>query len=78
MAFYLYDSFIHPYQYEIESIEYPPRLFKIAHAIMYGSLEDTSLEWIDTLEQLKKLCALLDMSSEIAVDLEVLILGCIY
>jgi exosome complex exonuclease RRP6 len=64
-------SFPHPYQHEIQNIEYPSFLFETKPEIQPLPLGRTPLTYVDTLEKLELLAALLDQQTEIAVDLEV-------
>jgi hypothetical protein len=42
-------SFAHPYQFEIENIEYPSEMQHVAEPIRFENLEKTPLHWIDNL-----------------------------
>ena len=60
----------HPYEFEIQSISYPPHQLQIRPEILYKTLEETPFTWVETEEKLDELVALLDTQQEIAVDLE--------
>ncbi|KAI9197268.1 ribonuclease H-like domain-containing protein, partial [Polychytrium aggregatum] len=60
----------HPYQYEIENISYPERMFKQSPEILYSSLDETPLTYIDTKEQLMAALPIIESASELAIDLE--------
>ena len=63
-------SIAHPYQYEIQHIEYPPTLLEFREEILFKGLEQDSLIWIDTVSELQGLCRILNQCTEFAVDLE--------
>ncbi|KAJ3121613.1 Exosome component 10, partial [Nowakowskiella sp. JEL0407] len=60
----------HPYQYEIENIEYPKRMFQKLKEQLPRPLEHTRLSWVETEDQLQNMLEVLSQSEEIAVDLE--------
>ncbi|KAH6573254.1 hypothetical protein BASA50_009528 [Batrachochytrium salamandrivorans] len=60
----------HPYQVEIESIDYPLTLFNQKLEEIYRSLDTTPLTWVDTPDLLEMMCSILNVSTEFAVDLE--------
>ncbi|KAG9019905.1 exosome nuclease subunit [Tulasnella sp. 427] len=60
----------HPYRYEIENVEYPPRIFERANPQPVKSFEDTPFTWVETPSQLSTMLEKLKVTSEIAVDLE--------
>ncbi|KAJ3391974.1 Exosome component 10 [Lobulomyces angularis] len=63
-------SLPHPYEYEIQNIEYPSQLFTIKNEILYKTFEETPFKFIYKLEQLEEVIPVLMASTEIAVDLE--------
>ncbi|TPX70598.1 hypothetical protein SpCBS45565_g01630 [Spizellomyces sp. 'palustris'] len=63
-------SLPHPYEYEIQNIEYPAHMFEARPEELYAAMDQTPYTWIDTEEKLDELAALLDSVNEIAVDTE--------
>ena len=63
-------SFPHPYEAEIRGITYSPALFSRVREQLFRPLAQTPVTWVETVEQLRTLAALLDASTEFAVDLE--------
>lgn len=61
----------HPYEYEIDNLEYPTHVLSKREAIMYKSFADTPFTYVVTESQLKAMVEILNQSQEIAVDLEV-------
>jgi exosome complex exonuclease RRP6 len=61
----------HPYEFEINTIEYPAHILSQREEIMYKSDEDTPFTFVETEEQVRALVELLNQAQEIAVDLEV-------
>eukprot|EP01103_Thecamoeba_quadrilineata_P014932 TRINITY_DN4571_c0_g1_i1.p1 TRINITY_DN4571_c0_g1~~TRINITY_DN4571_c0_g1_i1.p1 ORF type:complete len:850 (-),score=160.48 TRINITY_DN4571_c0_g1_i1:118-2667(-) len=64
------DKFPHPYEYEIDNFVYPTRMLVPRTEILYKSLDETRLTWIDTPEDLHSLANILNKETEFAVDLE--------
>ncbi|KAJ1502715.1 exosome nuclease subunit, partial [Coelomomyces lativittatus] len=65
--------FPHPYQYEIENLNYPPFLFESVSESpleLPVGLDVSEMEWIDTVEGLEKLIEEIKNEPYIAVDLE--------
>ena len=60
----------HPYEREIRSIAYAPSLFARVKEQLFRPLAQTPVTWVETLEQLKTMIAVLEVSTEFAVDLE--------
>ncbi|KAI8819182.1 ribonuclease H-like domain-containing protein [Fimicolochytrium jonesii] len=60
----------HPYEYEIQNIEYPHHMFEVRPEQLYESMEETPYTYVDTDEKLDRLAALLDSVKEIAIDTE--------
>src|SRR5690606_27792587 len=60
----------HPYERELEALEFSPEQMGHVEERTYGQLEDTKRTWIGTLEGLKILIGKLSLEKEIAVDLE--------
>ncbi|KAG0328147.1 exosome nuclease subunit [Podila humilis] len=60
----------HPYEYEINHLEYPAHMFEMRPEQLYHPFDTTSAIWVDTEEALKDMCTTLEMQREIAVDLE--------
>lgn len=60
----------HPYQYEIQHIKYPSRMFQSEPAISPKSFEETPFSWISTPQELAIMLDKLRQAKEIAVDLE--------
>lgn len=64
-------SLPHPYEYEIQNIEYPAHMFEARPEQLYAPMEQTPFTWVDTEEKLRELARLLESATEIAVDTEV-------
>ncbi|KAJ3370422.1 Methylcrotonoyl-CoA carboxylase subunit alpha, mitochondrial [Kappamyces sp. JEL0680] len=60
----------HPYQYEIQNLEYPPGIYAAAPEIPFLPIENTPMIWVDTVDKLDHLCKVLKSCVEFAVDLE--------
>ncbi|KAJ3075148.1 Exosome component 10 [Rhizoclosmatium hyalinum] len=60
----------HPYEYEINNIEYPAKVLTFRPEIMYGSLEETPFHFVDTPKQFEEMLSILEGVDEIAIDLE--------
>ncbi|KAI7883627.1 hypothetical protein K492DRAFT_205290 [Lichtheimia hyalospora FSU 10163] len=63
-------SLPHPYEYEIEHLEYPEFMFEDKEPIMYEPFDTTSAIWVDNDEQLENMMKDLATAREIAIDLE--------
>ncbi|CDS03624.1 hypothetical protein LRAMOSA01026 [Lichtheimia ramosa] len=63
-------SLPHPYEYEIEHLEYPDFMFEDKEPIMYEPFDTTSAIWVDNDEQLEEMMKDLATAREIAIDLE--------
>lgn len=67
-------SLPHPYEYEINHLEYPEHLFESRPPIdplpFDGSKDDAGFQWIASVDDLDKMIAKLEVCNEIAVDLE--------
>ncbi|KAJ3061085.1 exosome nuclease subunit [Podochytrium sp. JEL0797] len=63
-------STAHPYEHEINSIEFPAKVLTYRPEIMYGSLEETPFTFVDTPELFDEMMPILMAVDEIAVDLE--------
>ncbi|KAI8979910.1 ribonuclease H-like domain-containing protein [Pilobolus umbonatus] len=63
-------SLPHPYQYEIEHLDYPSHMFEVKEPISYTPFDTTSYTWVDTEEALMKMMKSFDGVKELAVDLE--------
>ena len=63
-------SYPHPYDYEINKLQYNEKQLTSSKEIPPGTLEATPFTWVDTVPQLEKLALLLDKEEEIAIDLE--------
>jgi exosome complex exonuclease RRP6 len=61
----------HPYEFEINTIEYPAHVLSQREEILYKSDEETPFTFVETEEQVKAMVELLNQAQEIAVDLEV-------
>lgn len=66
-------SLPHPYEYEINHIEYPGSLFTKKEPVLYKSFDETPFTWVDSLDKLKQLVENLKSIQEVAVDLEVIL-----
>jgi exosome complex exonuclease RRP6 len=64
-------SLPHPYQYEIDTLEYPEHELQIRPEVLYSTMEETPYKWVDNPDALNELIAILESQQEIAVDLEV-------
>ncbi|RKO89706.1 NUC016 domain-containing protein [Blyttiomyces helicus] len=64
-------SLPHPYEYEIQNIDYPKHMFAIRPEQLYDTMDKTPFTWVDTEEKLNELAKILDGVNEIAIDLEV-------
>ncbi|KAI9889023.1 MAG: exosome nuclease subunit [Vezdaea aestivalis] len=60
----------HPYEFEINGLEYPKSLWKVAEPIKYTPFEAEPAIFVDTLEGLAEMLKELKQAKEIAVDLE--------
>lgn len=60
----------HPYEYEINHLEYPQRMFLHTPEQLYSTFSTTTPIWVDTEEALVDMCRTLEMQQEIAIDLE--------
>eukprot|EP01006_Ploeotia_vitrea_P039814 TRINITY_DN66381_c6_g2_i1.p1 TRINITY_DN66381_c6_g2~~TRINITY_DN66381_c6_g2_i1.p1 ORF type:complete len:985 (-),score=486.26 TRINITY_DN66381_c6_g2_i1:81-3035(-) len=60
----------HPYQHEIETLEYDEKLLRPCKEQLYVGMDKVKCEWIDTREQLEELASTLEVVPEFAVDLE--------
>ncbi|KAI1310556.1 exosome nuclease subunit [Mortierella claussenii] len=60
----------HPYEYEINHLEYPQHMFEQRPEQLYHPFDTTTATWVDTEEALKDMCKTLEMQREIAIDLE--------
>ncbi|KAI9007044.1 ribonuclease H-like domain-containing protein, partial [Gaertneriomyces semiglobifer] len=66
-----YFNLPHPYEYEIQTLEYPAEMFQRNRPDqLYASMSETPFTWIDTEEKLDQLASLLDGVTEIAIDTE--------
>uniref|UniRef100_A0A5S6Q7N7 HRDC domain-containing protein n=1 Tax=Trichuris muris TaxID=70415 RepID=A0A5S6Q7N7_TRIMR len=64
-------SYEHPYKYELENFAPSEHLFSMCVSVKPTiRSEDTPLTMVSTVEELEKLCELLNRQSEFAVDLE--------
>jgi exosome complex exonuclease RRP6 len=59
----------HPYQYEIETIEYPKFMFQKKQEKIYSEISSEPC-WVDTVQELELMCKHLGEVTEMAVDLE--------
>lgn len=62
--------FPHPYQYELDHLEYPAWVLKAGETQMYGALAETPVTWVGTSGALAELAAKLAGERAIAIDLE--------
>ncbi|KAJ3328860.1 Exosome component 10 [Blyttiomyces sp. JEL0837] len=60
----------HPYEYEIQTLEYPQHQMEILPEILYGSLDDSPFTWVDSEDKLNEMVDILCRQKEVAVDLE--------
>ncbi|XP_077459432.1 exosome complex component 10 [Stigmatopora argus] len=67
---YKVDMFAHPYQFELDNLSVPDSILSKTEPKMYKPIEETSCQFIDTLEDLVALNEKLNKVSEFAVDLE--------
>ncbi|XP_006819619.1 exosome complex component 10-like [Saccoglossus kowalevskii] len=64
------DIFSHPYQYELDHFQPLVSQMESSEPVMYKSLNDTPLNMIKTVEELRALSETLNKQKEFAVDLE--------
>lgn len=67
---FLLSLFIHPYQNELQEINYLPSQYAYGKEIVYSPMEDSSHVWIDEPSQVSALVEELLKEEVIAVDLE--------
>lgn len=60
----------HPYETEIQRMEYPERVFQQSDAIKYSPIDESSAIWVDTYEDVLAMLEELKKAGEIAIDLE--------
>lgn len=60
----------HPYETEIQRMEYPERVFQQSDAIKYNPIDESSAIWVDTYEGVLEMLEELKKAGEIAIDLE--------
>ncbi|KAF9930774.1 exosome nuclease subunit [Linnemannia zychae] len=60
----------HPYEYEIKHLEYPEHMFEQRPEQLYYPFDTTTAMWVETEEELKEMCKVLETQREIAIDLE--------
>jgi exosome complex exonuclease RRP6 len=60
----------HPYFNEITNITHPSHMFDLRPEMIYASMEETPMIWVDTIDALQEMILKLCNVSEIAVDLE--------
>ncbi|BFZ56421.1 exosome nuclease subunit [Savitreella phatthalungensis] len=60
----------HPYQYEIQHIEYPRHMYHAREPQQFSDVEASEATWVDTEEKLHDMLSHLRKAREIAVDLE--------
>ncbi|KAL2117432.1 hypothetical protein VTJ04DRAFT_7092 [Mycothermus thermophilus] len=60
----------HPYEHEINNLEYPSHVFETRDPIPYTPMETTKAVWVDTWEGVLEMLEELKKASEIAIDLE--------
>ncbi|KAH7393962.1 ribonuclease H-like domain-containing protein [Phaeosphaeria sp. MPI-PUGE-AT-0046c] len=64
------EQYIHPYDNEIETYDYPPTVYEAKEPQPYKPFETTTATFVDTPEALASMLAELKTAKEIAVDLE--------
>jgi exosome complex exonuclease RRP6 len=67
-------SYPHPYEYELNHLEFREDDLKQVQPQMYKTLEETPFTWVDDADKLQVLSSKLEKAKEIAIDLEVIIL----
>ncbi|KAI8618021.1 ribonuclease H-like domain-containing protein, partial [Chytriomyces sp. MP71] len=60
----------HPYEYEINKIEYTDRMLSVRPEEMYSTLEETPFTFVDDVPAFEVMLKVLDSAQELAVDLE--------
>lgn len=60
----------HPYETEIQSLEYPKQVFEKRDPIPYLDVDKSNAVWVDTYEGVLEMLGELKKAKEIAVDLE--------
>ena len=60
----------HPYETEIQRMEYPDRVYQRAEPITYSPISEAKATWVDTYEGVLDMLAELKEAREIAIDLE--------
>ena len=65
------DRATHPYEYEIQNIEYPDWMFESRPEQIWRPFEDTDYTYVSTVEDLRRMVSILEAATEISVDTEV-------
>lgn len=60
----------HPYEVEIQEMEYPDRVYQRAEPILYSPINEAEATWVDTYEGVLDMLVELKEAKEIAIDLE--------
>lgn len=60
----------HPYETEIQRMQYPERVFQQSDPVKYSPIGETSAIWVDTYEGVLEMLEELKKAGEIAIDLE--------
>ena len=60
----------HPYETEIQRMEYPERVFQQSEPTKYSPIDQTSATWVDTYDGVLEMLEELKKAGEIAIDLE--------
>ncbi|KAI9754076.1 MAG: Carboxy-terminal domain (CTD) phosphatase [Chaenotheca gracillima] len=64
------EQYKHPYQTEIEKLEYPQSILEASEPIPYQPFDSTTATWVDTPEKVTSMLEELKAAKEIAIDLE--------
>jgi exosome complex exonuclease RRP6 len=65
-----YGAYPHPYEYELNHLEFREDDLKQVQPQMYKTLEETPFTWVDDADKLQVLSSKLEKAKEIAIDLE--------
>lgn len=67
-------SYPHPYEYELNHLEFRGEDLNQVEPRMFKTLEETLFTWVDDADKLQVLSNKLEKAKEIAIDLEVLLI----
>ncbi|TPX45331.1 hypothetical protein SeMB42_g04051 [Synchytrium endobioticum] len=61
---------LHPYEYEIQNIQYPDWMFASSSEQLWRPFEDADYTYVSTVDDLRKMVSIMEAATEIAVDTE--------